>query len=163
MSLLEIGKRVSVAGAIVAFVEGQNHLADYVLYPAVILWLGAIKGGTLMTVLGFFANFLIVYWYNKTTQDWFGLEWLKIQQKFASQSKLGQILKLLLSFGKWPAYVGISIYEPAYGFIFLRGRENKSTRFSKEDWWWFVVSNVISNLVWILLVTGVIETIRQFF
>jgi hypothetical protein len=160
MRILQTGKRLGAFGTAVAVIETQNHFFDYILYPATIVWLGAVKGGILMTVAALAMNYLIVVWYNKTRQDWFGLEWLRFREKSEAQTITGGILRLLLMLGKWPSYVLISIYDPAYGFIFLRGRESRGWSISRTDWVWFVISNLIGNLAWILVLTGVIEGVR---
>ena len=161
MTVTNISKRLGIAGAIVGLIEGQNQFFDYIVYPAVILWLGSIKGGLVMIGVALIINFLVVYWYRNTTQDWFGLEWLKVQETIGATTRFGRFLQRLLRFGKWPAYIAISIYDPAYGFIFLRGREGQGPKFKKADWFWFIITTVIANLVWILLVSGVIGAIRQ--
>ncbi|MFZ2484386.1 MAG: hypothetical protein WAX80_02670 [Minisyncoccia bacterium] len=163
MKLLDFGKKLGALGAVVTVIEGSNQLFDYVLYPTVILWLGTIKGGIAMTVLALVMNYIIVVWYNRTQHDWFGLEWLRLQETIEAQTFFGKILRKLLYIGRWPAYIGISIYDPAYGFIFLRGRKSEGINLNRADWFWFIVSNLIGNLVWILIISGAIETIKHLF
>jgi len=160
MALLKSVKRIGTFGAIVTIIEGSNQIFDYILYPAVILWLGTVNGGVVMTILALIANYIIVVWYNRTKHDWFGLEWLHLQETIEAHTLWGKLLRLFLRLGHWPAYVGISIYDPAYGFIFLRGRKSTGFNLTTIDWWWFLVSNLIGNLVWILIVSGAIEVIK---
>lgn len=163
MNILQVGKRLGVFGAVVTLIEAQGHLFDYIAYPAAILWLGVIKGGMLMTVISFLLSYVIIIWYNKTKQDWFGIEWLRLRSIVESKTLSGRMLSFILRLGKWPAYIAITVYDPAYGFIFLRGRQSVGFTLTKADWAWFVVTELIGNLVWILFVSGAIELIRLVF
>ena len=163
MPIIDSVKKVGAFGAAVTIIEGTNQIFDYILYPAGILWLGPVYGGIVMTTLAMVANYVVIIWYNRTKQDWFGLEWLRLQETIESQSFLGKLLRWFIHLGRWPAFLGISIYDPAYGFIFLRGRKSTGLNLTTVDWWWFVISNLIGNLVWILIITGAIEGIKQFF
>ena len=133
------------------------------LYPAVIVWLGAVSGGIAMTILALLVNYLVVIWYNSTKHDWFGLEWLHLQEIIKAQTFVGKFLRLFVRLGHWPAYFAISVYDPAYGFIFLRGRRSAGFSLTAVDWSWFIVSNLIGNFIWILVILGVIETIKKMF
>lgn len=147
--------------AAVSVIEGSNQFFDYVMYPAVIAWLGAVRGGIFMTIVALVINYLVVIWYNKTKHDWFGLEWLELQETMESPTLFGKIVRVLSRFGKWPTFVALSIYNPPYGFIFLRGRNSKGYNLSSEDWFWYFVSNIIGNVVWILGIVGVFASIRS--
>jgi hypothetical protein len=161
--ILRASRGFGVFGVIVVLVEGQNHVFDYVLYPAAILWLGPLLGGVIMTALALVLNYIIVVFYNRTRRDWFGLEWLKLQEMRESVSLGGVIFRWMLRLGKIPMFIAVSIYDPAYGFILLRGRNSTGLTLTRVDWSWFLVSNLIGNLAWILVVTGAIEFVRFIF
>lgn len=163
MNILQMGKRLGASGTVVAILEGHGQYFDLVLYPAAIAWLGPVKGGLIMTALSFMTSYLIIVWYNQTDRDWFGVEWLRLQENTEGKTFSGRALRFFLRMGKWPAYVAITIYDPAYGFIYLRGRKSNGLNLTRTDWKWFVVSELIGNLAWILLVTGVIEIIKHLF
>jgi len=163
MGILQVGKRLGAFGTVVAVLEGHGHFFDYVLYPAAIVWLGPIKGGLVMTALSFSISYLIIIWYNQTDQDWFGVEWLRLQENTEAKSLSGRVFRFFLALGKWPAYVAITVYDPAYGFIYLRGRHSNGFNLTRTDWKWFVVGEIIGNLAWILLVSGAVELVKRLF
>ena len=157
---LSIWKRLGALGTVVVALEALNNWFDYVLSPFLIAFFGPMRGGAVFFVTAFLANYLIVLWYKRTTSDWFGLEWLRLQESASSATHIGKVLRYALRRARPLAYIAVCIYDPAYGFIYARGRRGGS-RFSKTDWLWFVASNLIGILVWIGLVSVGIELIKR--
>ena len=162
MSITNSVKRLGVFGTVIAMIEGMNHFFDYILSPVLILLLGKLKGGAIFFVLAFLTNYLVIVWYKRTTTDWFGLEWLRLQEATGSKGLGGRIIKRVLRLARPLAYIGLCIYDPIYGFIYMRGRQSGS-RFNSLDWAWFVLSNLIGILIWIGLVSSGVELIKSQF
>lgn len=156
-------KKVGIIAASFTAVEVLNHVFDFVMYPLVIGFLGAVKGGAIMTILALFLNYMLVLFYNKTKQDWFGFEWLRLQRQEEAKTGSGRILRHVLHFGHWPAYVFLCWEDPFKAFVFIRGRKEVGEKFNRRDWVWFFFSNFLGNLIWILIVVGAIELIKGFF
>ncbi|MEK7194129.1 MAG: hypothetical protein AAB660_00375 [Patescibacteria group bacterium] len=155
-------KRLGAIGTGIALLEGINQFFDYVLSPALIALWGSLYGGAVFFVLAFVTNYVIVLWYKKTSEDWFRLEWLRLQESAQSTSMVGKIIRLILRTTRPLAYVGLCIYDPIYGFIYMRGRKSGS-KFTGVDLFWFVASNIIGILVWIGFVSAGIEGFKRLF
>ena len=153
------GKKLGAIGIGLAGVESLNHFFDFVMYPLIIGLLGSIKGGIIMMVLALGLNYGLVLVYNKTKQDWFGFEWLRLQETKKTGLPVWQILRM----GRWPAFGLLSWWDPFLAFVFIRGRLPAGSKFTAADWKWFFWANFLGNLIWILLVSGAIETIRRLF
>lgn len=154
--LTQVVRRLGVSSTVVALIEGVNHFFDYILSPALIFWLGPFQGGTTFFVIAFVSNYLLVVWYKRTTADWFGFEWLRLKEKTGSK----KLVELLLKKARPVTYIGLCVYDPTYGFIYQQGRKSGS-HFSPTDWGWFVLSNLIGILVWIVFMSGTIEGIKH--
>lgn len=156
-------KKISIVGAGLLGTEVVNHAFDFIMYPLAIGFFGPLKGGGIMMVLALSLNYILILGYHKTKQDWFGFEWLALKKEEESKTFLGKILCLILHFGHWPAFLFLCWEDPFKAFIFVRGRKASGFRFSKGDWFWFFLSNFIGNLIWILIISGVIEVIKGLF
>lgn len=157
---LSVWKRLGAFGTVVAALEVLNNWFDYVLSPVLIALFGPMRGGAAFFVTAFLANYLIVLWYKRTESDWFGLEWLRLQESTHSATRTGKALRYVLRRARPLAYIAVCIYDPAYGFIYARGRRDGS-QFSKTDWFWFVTSNFIGILVWIGLVSAGVKFVKR--
>ncbi len=133
-----------------------NRLFNYLLYPAVIVLLGPLHGGAVMTVVALALNYSLVMVYEQTGQDWFGFEWLRLQKE-----RGGRFLRLALKSGHWPVFIFLSCEDPFKAFVFVRGRRPAGERFTQEDWVVFWGSNLIGNVVWILIVSGGVGLFKQ--
>jgi hypothetical protein len=162
VTILQMGKRLGAFGTAVAIVEGSNHLFDYVVAPALIWWLGPMNGGIAFFISALVLNYVVVVWYKKTNTDWFGMEWLRLQEDASKGGLAGKFVKSFLRKTRPLAYIGLCIYDPIYGFIYLRGRVSGSS-FSRKDWFWFMTSNLIGILFWISLVSVGIEAMKSIF
>ena len=109
-----------------------------------------------------FLNYGIVVWYKRTAVDWFGMEKLRMEEEAQSDGFWGKLTRYFLRAIRPVAYVGLSIVDPTYGFIYLQGRRQGS-RFTKNDWAWFILSNLIGVLVWVALVSGVLRVVTKSF
>lgn len=154
-----IWKKLGVIGTGLLVLEGVNQSFDYLVYPLVIWLLGPVKGGTVMTIAALVLNYGLVLIYNKTKEDWLGFEWLAMQEEKKLDSWVGKVIRS----GRWPAFLLLSWEDPFKGFVFMRGRKQVGWWFSPTDWKWFIVANLIGNLIWILMVSGAIGAVRHMF
>lgn len=157
--MAEFWKKLGAIGIGLLTLEVVNQGFDYVLYPLVIYKLGPIDGGVVMIVLALVLNLSLVVLYNITKQDWLGFEWLALQE----DRNVGSLVGKAISAGRWPAFVFLSWEDPFKAFVFVRGRKQVGWRFTLTDWQWFLGANLLGNLIWIVMVSGVIETLRYLF
>lgn len=163
MPITETVKRLAVFSIGIFTTEVLGRIYDYVLYPFVILKLGLLYGSIVMTTLSTFVVYGLIWVYNQTRHDWFGLEWLQLESSKESKSLTGRILRIALRRGKMLAFILLSIEDPLKAFVFIRGRKGSATKFNKLDWEWFFASNLISNFVWIIMVSGALELVKYIF
>ncbi|HEY4528510.1 MAG TPA: hypothetical protein VJJ48_01645 [Candidatus Paceibacterota bacterium] len=156
---LQMWKKLGAIGTGFMTTMVVNDAFDYLMYPAMIGFLGPVKGGAIMTALALGLNYILVLVYNKTKTDWFGFEWLRLQEDKQSNSFAGKVLRT----GRWPAFIFLSWEDPFKAFVFVRGRLPAGSRFTATDWKWFFGTNLIGNLVWILMVSGAIGAIKSLF
>lgn len=159
----QLGKRLGAIGTGFVTTMVVNDTFDYVMYPAMIGLLGPVKGGVIMTILSLGLNYGLVLIYNKTKTDWFGFEWLRLQQDMEAKTFVGRILHFTLRGGRWPAFVFLSWEDPFKAFVWIRGRKPVGAKFTKADWQWFFGTNFLGNLIWILMVSGAIEALKDLF
>jgi len=153
----QLGKKLAAIGIGFLTIEASNQAFDYLLYPAVLYWLGSVKGGIVMTSLALIMNYSLVLVYNKTKADWFGFEWWALQESQNTDTLLGRVMRL----GRMPAFVFLSWVDPFKAFVFMRGRQQAGLMFSRTDWKWFIAANLIGNLIWILMVSGALEVLKR--
>jgi hypothetical protein len=144
-------------------IEVLNHAFDWVAYPLAIGFLGAVKGGILMTVVATLMNYGLVIIYNKTKQDWFGFEWLRLKREEHANTLEGKVLRTALRIGHWPAFAFLSWEDPFKAFVFIRGRKEPGQKFDRTDWLVFLGSNLLGNLIWILMVSGALKVVVALF
>jgi hypothetical protein len=156
-------KKLGIVAASFTVMEALNHGVDFIVYPLMIGFLGPLKGGVIMTTFWLVTNYLLIAWYHKTKQDWFGFEWLALKKEEEATTLSGKILRGALRIGHWPAFLFLCWEDPFKAFIFVRGRKASGFRFSKGDWGWFFAVNIIGNLIWILIISGAIEFIKRLF
>ena len=156
----ESHKKVGIVAASFTLIEVFNHSFDFIMYPLVIGLMGPLRGGIIMTILALALNYGMVIAYRKTDKDWFGFEWLELRREEEGKAFWGKFLKSLLKIGYWPAFIFLCWEDPFKAFVYVRGRKSVGSKFSKLDWTWFFLANLIGNLIWIILVSGAIEFIK---
>ncbi len=135
-----------------------NTFFDFLLYPAVLLNLGTVVGGVIMTVLSIILNFSLIIVYSFKEIDWFGFEELRLKRDREEDKRL---FKFILNLGHWPAFIILSLYDPFLAFVYAKGKRKSHKHFSFSDWIIFTFSHIIGNGGWILLLTGVITIVKN--
>ncbi len=152
--LKKLASLLTLAGGIVVMEIG-NHFFDMILYPAVLIWLGILKGMVLLTFLSIIFNYLSVHAYrilgiNGVMDSLYVL---------AAKSTLsGKITKFILRSGYWPTVVFLSWEDPTKAFIYVR--RGVSKHFTQKDWFTFAWIHFLANVLHTLLVGGAIVGVR---
>jgi hypothetical protein len=147
-------RKLAASGSWVLSIEALNWFFDYPLYAFVILKLGAVEGGTVMTILALILNYSLVRVYSKSKHDWYGFEWLKLQAAKGGGGLLGPIMRM----GKVPAFVFLSWRDPFKAYIFVRGKRGIV---DAPDWIVFLGANVLGNVIHTALIGSGISIIKQ--
>lgn len=156
---------------------------DNLLYPTVLLLLGPLMGGVIMTVLAALACYVILAYYIQSKEDWLGVDVIEtikeqggkwVERLYSKQGYRWKIVHLLafvpakifllvlwlLKKNDVVAFITLSIYTDGFrATAFLRhGRKGPLTR---RDWAIFWSSIVISNLWWTLRWSLIIEVAKR--
>ncbi|MDO5758276.1 MAG: hypothetical protein Q4P24_12350 [Rhodobacterales bacterium] len=144
--------------------RSSDYAFDYVLYPVVILSLGYVWGGVVMTLLSVVMNILIIKAYDWAKQDLLMIEILK---STIHQDKEGMRFLSLRKFARnndIAAFFFLSwIEDPIVVTLYLRKGSYQYNGMSFRDWNIFLGSTVVSNLFWIVSLGSVIELLKVFF
>lgn len=130
---------------------------DYLLYPAVIWWLGILKGGAVMTVLSFLYCWGILIFYDWAKKDWLGIEMIKEVREYDGGTTIGKITGWILKKGNLMVMLFLSIkFDPVIATVYMRHGANNYNGLSGRDWKIFIASTLIGNTYWTLVAfTGV--------
>ena len=69
--------------------EAFNYAVDYLLYPAMLLWLGFWKGLLVMLAVTACENLAMLVWYRRVGTDWLGYEYVQKAMLWAT-TKAGE-------------------------------------------------------------------------
>jgi len=134
---------------------------DYLLYPAVIWKLGPLLGGAIMSVASLLVCLGCLCFYDWSKRDWLGIEAIKDLESVQSFRRKQKARARVPSAGGVSAFLLLSLYfDPFITTAYLRrGRFNGMKR---RDWVVFLGSWFISNIGWILVITGGMCVLRDF-
>lgn len=131
-----------------------NFIFDYILYPTALIYFGTILGGVIMTIASVVSNFCLILLYSAHDVDWFGFEEVRLKK---DEEKGSKFIKWIFKLGHWPTYIALSFYDPFLGFVYAKGKRKSYKHFNTKDWGIFLISHLIGNGGWILLLSGVIK------
>lgn len=120
---------------------------DDVLWPAVLLWQGAVCGGITMFWVALLGNLILIWAYDKIKKDVLAFEALR---ELTEQEQTNWGKRLLVKFikaGKVPAFIAISFYDPFLSVIYMRKGAGKYTM-EKRDWGYFTLAMAIACVGW---------------
>lgn len=133
--------------------QAVDNAFDYLLYPAVILWIGPLWGGLVMAMLSLVFCLGLIRLYDRLGRDWLGLEYLKGIKLYHGRTRWKRCLGWLLNRGNIPAFIVLSVkYDPFITTAYLR--REAFNGMARRDWVIFVSSWIIGNVTWTLLVFG---------
>jgi hypothetical protein len=128
-------------------------LFDWLLYPAVIYWLGIVYGGVVMTLLAIFACVAMIKFYDWSKRDWLGIEALKGLREYEGNRRLGKFMSWVLTKGNIAVFLFLSVYFDAFiTTTYMRHGKNQYNGMSRRDWAIFTSSVIISNACWAIAV-----------
>lgn len=128
-------------------------LFDWLLYPAVIYWLGIGYGGVVMTLLAMLACVAMMKFYDWSKRDWLGIEALKGLREYAGNTRLGKLTSWILTKGNIIVFLFLSVYFDAFiTTTYMRHGKHQYNGMSRRDWAIFITSVIISNVCWALAV-----------
>ncbi len=144
--------------------KSSDYAFDYVVYPVVIISLGYVWGGVVMTLLSVAMNILIIKAYDWAKQDLLMIELLK---STIHQDKDGMRFLLLRKFirnNNIAAFFFLSwVDDPIVVTLYLRKGSYQYNGMSFRDWNIFLGSTVVSNMFWIISLGSIIELSKIFF
>jgi len=155
-------ERIGIMAVGHTFKQIEETVFDYVLYPAIIAWLGAVAGGLVMTALSASECYLFVLFYDWSKKDWLGLELLKkVRDGEKKQSRTARIVQRIAQKSDWLAFLALSYYtDPFVTTMYLRKGTEEYNGLSSRDWKIFWASVFVANFWWIVAVSLAIEGIR---
>jgi hypothetical protein len=144
------------------FKHFEEALFDFMLYPAAIAWLGAMKGGAVMMVFSAIMCYLYLRFYDWSGKDWFGFELLKeVRDGEEKQGCIAHFVQRLTQRGDWIAFFALSCYtDPFMTTVYMRKGTDAYNGLSARDWKIFWSSVVVANLWWTVLMTLVVTSGR---
>ena len=153
-------KRALLVGAGLAMKQAINWPFDLILYPLMMLWLGHLWGGIVMTILSVFLNLLVIAGYDWAKTDWLLIEALKqIRDDPPSNGWRGLVGRLLRK-GDVPAFFILCADDPITVTLYLRQGSYQFNGLSGRDWRIFLAATVVANLYWIVGWAMVIEAVH---
>jgi len=133
--------------------QAADNAFDYLLYPAVILWIGPFYGGFMMAILSLFFCLALMRLYDRLGRDWLGIELLKEIRLYDGPTKWKRLLGWILRRGNLLAFVVLSVkYDPFITTAYLR--QGAFNGMERRDWAVFLGSWIIGNVTWTFLVFG---------
>jgi len=143
------------AGHSFKFFEGLA--IDKFLYPGVIASMGPLDGGLIMLAFTFVENLFLIWVYDQTKRDWFGFEALK--KSIARQEEKER--KWLVRFVRGTKFFFLTFASDSF-FTTLSLRKGIETYdgLKARDWLIYVSSTILSNLSWLLVISGLLEVFR---
>jgi hypothetical protein len=135
---------------------------DYVLYPAVMIWLGFAWGTIMMIFCSFLVCFATMKFYDWSKKDWLGIELLKqVREEHREGSRFSRILSWALRKGDWVVMIILSVYkDPFITTVYMRKGVNKYNGMGLREWKVFITSLIISNLWWTILVNISLSSVK---
>ncbi len=136
-----------------------NYPFDYVVYPIVLAWLGSVIGGIVLLFLGLFINILIIRAYDWSKTDWFLIEKLKSVQDSDEKTLFVRLLQFFRR-SKVLTFLILCLDDPVTVTLYFRKGNYRYNGMTAYDWKIFLLSNVFSNLYWIVGWSLVIEFVK---
>lgn len=125
-----------------------SFIIDEVMWTPMVMWLGPVKGGLVMTVVALVCNLLLIWAYDTLKQDFLSFEAMReIETEQNPKGFWKRILSKALRTGKIPAFIALSFYDPFLAVIFSRESAN-AYKMTKRDWMNFGLAMLIACVGW---------------
>jgi len=141
----------------IAVEEVAVNAFDYALYPFVIWKCGLLRGGAIMALLSLIACCTILFFYERTKKDWFGIELVKELREYKGKVKIFGIVSWILKKGQFASFLFLSLkFDPFTTVTYMRQGANEFLVMDCKSWKIFFASWLVGNLSWIAVVfTGI--------
>jgi hypothetical protein len=124
-------------------------LFDYLMYPAMIAWLGLWRGGLIMATVSLAVCLIMLWLYDLSKRDWLGIEVIRSAKSYDGPSRLRRLISWILRRGDVAACLFLSIrYDPFITILYLR--HESFAGMNRRDWIIFFTSWFIGNSYWAL-------------
>lgn len=132
---------------------------DYLLHPFVIFKMGPIAGGAIMLFLCCAVCYGTFLLYDRSKNDWLGIEALKDIRAHADQEASNRLVSWILRQPTPIALLLLSLkFDPFVTTAFLRsGGAHRYDGFRPRDWSIFICSLLIGNGYWTVASVGLLE------
>jgi len=131
---VKVVKKGLTFGAGLLLKWGINYPFDFLLYPVVLIWLGNIWGGLVMTVLSVILNIIIIRAYDWSQTDWLLIETLKGLRENDSKSKWQHFFYTILNKSDILAFFILCFDDPITVTLYLRKGSAKYNGMAWRDW-----------------------------
>jgi len=138
-----------------------NWPLDYVLYPAMMLWLGNIRGSLVAIAIISMVNVCVIYAYDWAKTDWLLIETLKKFRDSSQKSGWRRHIASLMEKSDIIFFFVLCWDDPITVVLYFR--HGSFNGISSRDWKIFFAATVVANLYWIVLWTMVLEGVKSFF
>ena len=158
-------ERIGIMAIGHSFKQVEEWVFDFALYPAVIAWLGALKGGLVMTAFSASECLFLIFIYDRTKKDWFGFELVKeVRDGEEKQGRVVRFIQYLARKSNWLAFLVLSAYtDPFMTTVYMRKGAEAYNGLSRRDWGIFWGSVLVANLWWTTAMTFAVAGVRLFF
>lgn len=161
MRLRRIGLKAATLGAGLGIKKSLDYGFDYLLYPFVLIWLGYVWGGVVMTTASIVVNLAVIRTYDWSKRDWLLLETIKEFKDRPDGVAARPLVRWIVKKGDLAAFFILSwIEDPIVVTLYLRRSAHQYNGLARRDWMIFWASTVVSNLVWIVSLVSLIELIE---
>lgn len=141
-----------------------SWIVNYVIDPFLVAHYGLLKGGFAVIIFSFFICLVTIVFYDWAKKDWLGIEMIKEMKECEGMNYITRVIKWILRKGDNVAFVGLSILtDPFITLIYFRKGANRYNGMGRWEWKIFFASILISNLWWVMVVFGGIQTVRIIF
>ena len=139
-------------------------VVNYGIDPYLVATFGLVNGGIAVMIVSFIICLASIMFYDWAKQDWLGIELVKEMKEYEGKRYVGRVIAWLLKKGDLVALIGLSILtDPFITTVYLRHGANQYNGMGRREWTIFLLSTVISNIYWVLVVFGGINLIRKIF
>lgn len=144
--------KIGIMGIGLAVNEIMDYLFDFALYPYVVIKLGMIKGGIIMSLASFLICWLLMVFYDWSKKDWLGIEMVKEAKHYKGSSKIRAWVAKIMGKSDLFAIVILSLnFDPFVTTAYMRKGAGKYNGMWRRDWQIFFFSWIVGDAYWTVL------------
>jgi len=159
--LLKHKRRIGIMGSGHVFVSLLNHWFDFVFYPVIICINGPVKGVGIMIILAAAIDLVVVFFYDKTKEDWLGIEAFKGLEESVTSKTTKKIIDWTRNRGDIMTSAILSfLIDPLLIMLYMRQGSGRYNGISGRDWKIFFTATIVGNVYWAVLIYFGIESVN---